>query len=1085
MEKRIPVLITADSVCDLPQELIEQYHIVINPYVVQTEDGQFIDGHEIATNDLIIYMSSNIDRNAKSEPPQVENYVEFFKEQLLIADNVIHITMAKKSSAGYARATEAAGQLSGVTVIDSQQLSSGMGLLVLRAAKMAMDGCMAPQIIKDLERARKNVSTSFILENTEFLYRSGRLPEFAKNLCDRLLLHPVLCMRKSAISVKSVCVGHWKKAMMQYVRNVLSNPGNIDREILFLTHVNLSEDMRAMIVEEVQRRCPFKQIIFQTASPAIACNCGPGAFGLLFMRKGKEPVQQLAEGHRTLAERGQRLRNWVDQQILNDELSIQHQVLNLILCTTLIGGILSVIVAAVMQAWMSAAVSLLMLLVVGTSLYISIVRDNEKAAGLTICFFANIVVLPLLYFFSGGLNSTMPVWFVLGLVFDFLILNGWATFIMFVVNVAVMIGCMYFAELRPELVTALPESTQLADAVMAIIIVPCVLGIVFKYQARVYATQRLRLLEHEQDLLSANNAKSSFLANMSHEIRTPINGIIGMNTMMLRECEDNSTLMEYGMNIQSASQSLLAIVNDILDISKIESGKLEIIPVDYELFSVVNDCYNMTASRAANKGLEFMIHMNPNVPSGLFGDEIRVRQIINNLLSNAVKYTEEGSVELSIDYERRSDAAIILVITVKDTGIGIREEDINKLFESFTRVDEKRNSNIEGTGLGLNLTKKLTDLMRGEITVSSVYNQGSVFTAKLPQIIKSWEPVGDFAKRYQELMNQKNTLSEAVYAPDARVLVVDDVPMNLLVTRGLMKYTGITVDTADGGENALKLVGTVKYDLIFMDHLMPGMDGVECLHRIKEMSDHPNLTTPIIILTANAIIGAKEEYIKAGFTDYLPKPIQERELQQMLMKYLPAELVTLYSMEELVNAAHKGNKKKVETVKQSEDAVAETVSEEVPAASENAVVEAVSEEIPAASENAVVEAVSDVVPAASDDAPLLERLKSIDGLDTSIGMSYCMNEEEFYSEMLSEYQKSDKPALMTQYFEAKDWENYRITVHSLKSTSLTIGAATLSERAKALEMACKENNETYINENHAGVLADYVKFLEELGKALN
>jgi CheY-like chemotaxis protein/HPt (histidine-containing phosphotransfer) domain-containing protein/anti-sigma regulatory factor (Ser/Thr protein kinase) len=480
-----------------------------------------------------------------------------------------------------------------------------------------------------------------------------------------------------------------------------------------------------------------------------------------------------------------------------------------------------------------------------------------------------------------------------------------------------------------------------------------------------------------------------------------------------------------------------------------------------------------------------MIHMNPNVPSGLFGDEIRVRQIINNLLSNAVKYTEEGSVELSIDYERRSDAAIILVITVKDTGIGIREEDINKLFESFTRVDEKRNSNIEGTGLGLNLTKKLTDLMRGEITVSSVYNQGSVFTAKLPQIIKSWEPVGDFAKRYQELMNQKNTLSEAVYAPDARVLVVDDVPMNLLVTRGLMKYTGITVDTADGGENALKMIASVKYDLIFMDHLMPGMDGVECLHRIKEMSDHPNLTTPIIILTANAIIGAKEEYIKAGFTDYLPKPIQERELQQMLMKYLPAELVTLYSMEELVNAAHKGNKKKVETVKQSEDAVAETVSEEVPAASENAVVEAVSEEIPAASENAVVEAVSDVVPAASDDAPLLERLKSIDGLDTSIGMSYCMNEEEFYSEMLSEYQKSDKPALMTQYFEAKDWENYRITVHSQKSTSLTIGAATLSERAKALEMACKENNETYINENHAGVLADYVKFLEELGKALN
>jgi CheY-like chemotaxis protein/HPt (histidine-containing phosphotransfer) domain-containing protein len=290
-----------------------------------------------------------------------------------------------------------------------------------------------------------------------------------------------------------------------------------------------------------------------------------------------------------------------------------------------------------------------------------------------------------------------------------------------------------------------------------------------------------------------------------------------------------------------------------------------------------------------------------------------------------------------------------------------------------------------------------------------------------------------------------------------------------------MKYTGITVDTADGGENALKLIGTVKYDLIFMDHLMPGMDGVECLHRIKEMSDHPNLTTPIIILTANAIIGAKEEYIKAGFTDYLPKPIQERELQQMLMKYLPAELVTLYSMEELVNAAHKGNKKKA----QGGNVATDTVQNGGTAAG-------VSESVASGvSEDAVAETVSEEIPAASNDAPLLERLKSIDGLDTSIGMSYCMNEEEFYSEMLSEYQKSDKPALMTQYFEAKDWENYRITVHSLKSTSLTIGAATLSERATALEMACKENNETYINENHAGVLADYVKFLDELGKALN
>jgi DegV family protein with EDD domain len=718
MEKRIPVLITADSVCDLPRELIEQYHIVINPYIVQTGEGQFIDGNEIDTDDLIIYMD-NAGRNAKSEPPCVEAYVKFFKEQLHIADSVIHIAMGKRASEGYERAAEAAKQVSSVTVIDSAQLSSGMGLLVLRAAKMAMDGCQASQIIEDLERAKKYVSTSFILENTEFLYRSGRLVEFAKNMCDRLLLHPVLCMKNSAIKVKTVCVGQWKNVMKAYIRECLKNPGNIDRGTLFLTHVNLDEESMALIVEEVQKRCPFKQIIFQKASPAIACNCGPGAFGLLFMRRVKEPVREIVDEHFTFAERCRRLAKWIEQQTLREEFSIQHKMQNLILIAALVGSICGLIVTVAVQVWMNVAVCLLVIILVLLSLYISIIRDNEVAAGLTICFFANNIFLPLMYFTSGGLNGAMPIWFILGLILGFVMLKGWTSIIMFSINLSIMIGCMITAELHPSMLIPIDESYRLPYVISSIVIVTCMLGIVFKYQVSIYEKQRCKLLEHEQELLAANNAKSSFLANMSHEIRTPINGIIGMNTMMLRECEDNSTLMEYGMNIQSASQSLLAIVNDILDISKIESGKLEIIPVDYELFSIVNDCYNMTASRAANKGLEFVIHMNPNLPSGLFGDEIRVRQIINNLLSNAVKYTEEGTVELSIDYERKSDAAVILVITVRDTGIGIREEDIGKLFENFTRVDQKRNSNIEGTGLGLNLTKKLTDLMHGESTVSS------------------------------------------------------------------------------------------------------------------------------------------------------------------------------------------------------------------------------------------------------------------------------------------------------------------------------------------------------------------------------
>jgi signal transduction histidine kinase/CheY-like chemotaxis protein/HPt (histidine-containing phosphotransfer) domain-containing protein len=786
------------------------------------------------------------------------------------------------------------------------------------------------------------------------LYRSGRLPEVAKNLCDRLLFHPVLHMKKSAIQVKTVLVGQWKNVMESYVHRILKNPWNIDRDVLFLTHINLDEESKAYLVEEITKICPFQKIYFQKASPAIACNCGPGSFGLLFLRKRKESRKAQEGGPVAFSDRVRGLIGGLCTRLLRDEYSIRKQIRNLALGAALFGILCTAVIAAVILAVFGEAVSLPILMVV------------------QVC-----------------------------------------------------------------------------------VVILFVLSVIFKYQASLYEKQRRQLLTHEQELLAANSAKSSFLANMSHEIRTPINGIIGMNTMMLRECADDSTLAEYAVNIQSASQSLLAIVNDILDISKIESGKLEIIPVEYELFSVVNDCYNMTASRAANKGLEFMIHMNPSIPCGLLGDEIRVRQIINNLLSNAVKYTDEGMVELTLDYEQKSDAAIVLVIQVRDTGIGIRREDIGKLFESFMRVDEKRNSHIEGSGLGLNLTKKLVDLMHGEITVSSVYTQGSVFTARIPQIIKNREPVGDFAARYQELLEQKETISEVVYAPDARVLVVDDVPMNLLVAKGLLKYTRIKVDTAGSGEEALELIEKTRYDLIFLDHLMPVMDGVECLHQIRERKEHPNMTTPIIVLTANAIIGAREEYIQAGFTDYLPKPIQERELQGMLMKYLPSERIRLRRMDDLVADASRQKQEKEESVAPEESVAAAPAEEAVSAQA--------------------------LVPA---DLPFLERLNALGELDTTVGMSYCMDNEEFYQEMLKEYLNSGKAEAMRRYFAAQDWENYRITVHALKSTSLTVGAVELSEQAKALEMACKENRISYVQENHAQVLARYEAFTGALQGAL-
>ena len=391
------------------------------------------------------------------------------------------------------------------------------------------------------------------------------------------------------------------------------------------------------------------------------------------------------------------------------------------------------------------------------------------------------------------------------------------------------------------------------------------------------------------ELLQANEAKSQFLANMSHEIRTPINGILGMDSMLLKECQDEG-LREYAKNIQSAGQSLLSIINDILDISKIESGKLEIIPTRYELFSILNDCYNLTKVKIEEKPITLHMKINENIPAKLYGDEVRIRQVMNNFLSNSAKYTHEGSITFGVDYEEKSEGEIWLIITVSDTGIGIKEEDLEKLFASFTRIEEKRNRNIEGTGLGLSLTKNLVDLMQGEITVKSIYEEGSCFTAKIPQKIIDKTPMGDFDKRYRQYIHQSEEQAISLCAPDAKILVVDDVPMNLIVVKGLLKATKIQIDTAKNGASCLELVQKNRYDIIFLDHLMPEMDGIETLQNMKLLEENPNRNTPVIMLTANAIVGAKEEYMEAGFTDYLTKPVQETLLHEMIMKYLPKEL---------------------------------------------------------------------------------------------------------------------------------------------------------------------------------------------------
>ncbi|MCR5503448.1 MAG: response regulator [Lachnospiraceae bacterium] len=394
-----------------------------------------------------------------------------------------------------------------------------------------------------------------------------------------------------------------------------------------------------------------------------------------------------------------------------------------------------------------------------------------------------------------------------------------------------------------------------------------------------------------KDAEDANQAKSAFLASMSHEIRTPINGVLGMNTMILRESDDPK-ILEYASNIESAGNGLLSIINDILDLTKIESGRMEIIPAEYEFSNILSSCYNMVCMRAQEKGLDLVFENNPMIPNRLFGDEVRIRQIIVNLLTNAIKYTEEGMVVLTADFRRLSKTEIMLIISVKDTGSGIEDENLGKLFKAFERLDEVRHRSVEGTGLGLKLTKQFLDLMGGTIEVESVVGRGSEFRIRLNQIVCGEEMIGDSSYYVKAHSKDKDRVLEFT-APEARILVVDDVEMNIKVIEGLLSGASMQIDRALSGAEGLKKIRETEYDIIFLDHMMPRMSGIEMYAEMKKEGSGFTPGTPVIMLTANAILGAKEEYLQEGFTDYLSKPVNETELVEMVLRYLPKEKVHL------------------------------------------------------------------------------------------------------------------------------------------------------------------------------------------------
>ena len=576
------------------------------------------------------------------------------------------------------------------------------------------------------------------------------------------------------------------------------------------------------------------------------------------------------------------------------ELPVQERLFRMIMSVGLVGlalGIVNGIISGedIANTMTLVAAFIFLAAITFLSIYFKKIQFGAILTGALILF----IVMPFNFFTTGGIYGGASLWFLLGIVYVCALVEKKIKIVLILCGFIWDGVCYYFAFYHSEYVVPHTMKMAYSDSYVSMIIVALVICSLITFQNSIFKAENKLAKEQKKEIEELNRMQNRFFSSMSHEIRTPINTIIGLNEMILRENVSDEVAND-AANIQSASEMLLALINDILDMSKMESGKMDIVSTTYDLGAMLSELVGMIWNRAKSKGLEFHVDVDQTLPSQLYGDEVRIKQILVNLLNNAVKYTSEGSVTLAIQRGRMGDDGMAEVIySVIDTGMGIKKENLPYLFQAFKRVDEEQNRYIEGTGLGLSIVKQLVDLMGGEISVNSVYRKGSTFVVSLPQRIVTDTPIGELDLETRHAMNRSRHYRQTFEAPNAHVLIVDDNETNLMVAQKLLRDTKVQIDTASSGTECLEKAFDKRYDVILMDHLMPNMDGVICLHELRTQQGGLNQDVPVVVLTANAGSENQEMYRREGFDGYLLKPVTGRELEMELLRHLSKNLVNI------------------------------------------------------------------------------------------------------------------------------------------------------------------------------------------------